>query len=122
MATLKDVAENANVSMATAYGALTGSAEIDDATSTAVTDAAESLNYNLNITIRDVAAFAGVSVTTVSYVINNNPLIKPATRQRVRNAIRDLGYQPNTTALYLKANQTRMIGYAWHVAEDPIRR
>src|SRR5438477_8741781 len=119
MATLKDVAENANVSMATAYGALTGSAEIDDATSTAVTEAAEALNYQLNITIRDVASYAGVSVTTVSYVINNNPSIKPTTRQRVRNAIRDLGYHPNTMARNLKANESRMIGYAWHVAEDP---
>src|SRR5215468_2302274 len=122
MATLKDVAEHANVSMATAYGALTDSPEVDDATGAAVTEAARALNYQLNITIRDVAAYAGVSVTTVSYVINNNPLIKPATRQRVRNAIRDLSYHPNTTARNLKANETRMIGYAWHVAEDPIRR
>jgi DNA-binding LacI/PurR family transcriptional regulator len=122
MATLKDVAEQANVSMATAYRALTESEDIDDLTSAAVVEAAEALNYQLNITIRDVAAYAGVSVTTVSYVINNNPLIKPATRQRVRNAIRDLDYHPNTTARNLKANESRMIGYAWHVAEDPMRR
>src|SRR6185503_19617458 len=105
-----------------AYEALTGSPEIDDSVSAAVMGAAEALNYQFNITIRDVAAYAGVSVTTVSYVINNNPLIKPATRQRVRTAIRDLGYHPNTTARNLKANETRMIGYAWHVAEDPMRR
>ena len=122
MATLKDVAEHANVSMAAAYGALTNSSEIDDATQSAVAEAAVALKYQLNITIRDVAAYAGVSVSTVSYVINNNPLIKPATRQRVRNAIRDLGYHPNTTARNLKANETRMIGYAWHVAEDPMHR
>jgi DNA-binding LacI/PurR family transcriptional regulator len=122
MATLKDVAERASVTMATAYEVLTGSTEIEDTVCAAVMAAASGLNYQLNITIRDVAAYAGVSVTTVSYVINNNPLIKPATRQRVRNAIRDLGYHPNTTARNLKANETRMIGYAWHVAEDPIRR
>jgi len=122
MATLKDVAERANVSIGTAYEALTGSSHIDDNVSAVVMSAAQALNYQLNITIRDVAAYAGVSVTTVSYVINNNPLIKPATRQRVRNAIRDLGYHPNTTARNLKANETRMIGYAWHVAEDPVRR
>jgi DNA-binding LacI/PurR family transcriptional regulator len=122
MATLKDVADYANVSMATAYGALTGAPEIDAVTATAVNEAAEALNYQLNITMRDVAAYAGVSVSTVSYVINSNPLIKPATRQRVRNAIRDLGYHPNTTARNLKANESRMIGYAWHVAEDPMRR
>ncbi len=122
MATLKDVAERANVSMATAYQALTGYEEVDSETRANVIASAESLSYELNITIRDVAAYAGVSVTTVSYVINNNPLTKPATRQLVRNAIRDLGYHPNTTARNLKANETRMIGYSWHVAEDPIRR
>ena len=122
MATLKDVAELAQVSMAAAYQVLTGSTEIDDKTCSAVLEASTSLNYQLNITMRDVAAYAGVSVTTVSYVINNSPLIKPATRQIVRNAIRDLGYHRNTTARNLKTNETRLIGYAWHVAEDPIRR
>src|SRR4051794_36658459 len=122
MATLKDVAELAQVSMAAAYQVLTGSTEIDDKTCASVLEASTALNYQLNITMRDVAAYAGVSVTTVSYVINNSPLIKPATRQIVRNAIRDLGYHRNTTARNLKTNETRLIGYAWHVAEDPIRR
>ncbi len=122
MATLKDVAEYANVPMLTAYEALTGSKDIDEKTCALVLGAAETLNYQLNITIRDVAAYAGVSVTTVSYVINNNPLIKPVTRQKVRKAIHDLGYHPNITARNLKANETRMIGYAWHVAEDAVRR
>lgn len=122
MATLKDVAENANVSMAVAYQVLTGGTEVDNDTRASVIASAEALNYELNITIRDVAAYAGVSVTTVSYVINNNPLTKPATRQLVRNAIRELGYHPNTTARNLKTNETRLLGYAWHVAEDPIRR
>ncbi len=122
MATLKDVADRAQVSMAAAYQVLNGSTEIDAQTCASVIAASESLNYQLNITMRDVAAYAGVSVTTVSYVINNSPLIKPATRQLVRNAIRDLGYHRNTTARNLKTNETRLIGYAWHVAEDPIRR
>ncbi|MHB8625237.1 MAG: LacI family DNA-binding transcriptional regulator [Aggregatilineales bacterium] len=122
MTTLKDVAERANVSIADAYHALAGSADVDDRVFAAVTEAAQALNYQLNITIRDVAAYAGVSVSTVSYVLNNNPLTKPATRRRVREAIRDLGYHPNTTARNLKASETRMIGYGWHVAEDAIRR
>ncbi len=122
MATLKDVADRANVSMLIAHQVLAGLADTDDGTRAQVLEAASALNYQLNITIRDVAAYAGVSVTTVSYVINNNPLTKPATRLRVRNAIRDLGYHPNTTARNLKSNETRLIGYAWHVPEDPIRR
>ncbi len=122
MATLKEVAERANVSMGTAFEVLSGTADLDRSIRTLVMDAADELHYQFKITIRDVAAYAGVSVTTVSYVINNNPLIKPATRQRVRDAVRELGYHPNTIARNLKANQTRMIGYAWHVAEDLVRR
>lgn len=122
MATLKDVALRANVSVPEAYHALTGSSDVDASIRAAVIQAAEALDYRLNITIKDVAAYAGVSITTVSYVINDNPLIKPATRRLVRNAIRDLAYHPNITARNLKANQSRMIGYAWHVAEDPQHR
>jgi len=122
LTTLKDVADRANVSIADAYHALTNSADIDEQRYAAVIDAAQALNYELNITIRDVAAYAGVSVSTVSYLLNNNPLTKPATRRRVREAIRALGYFPNTTARNLKASETRMIGYGWHVAEDAIRR
>src|SRR5579864_4731130 len=117
MPTLKDVAAYANVSVPVAYQGLTRPDEITEADYALVMAAVKALDYRLNITIRDVAAYAGVSIATVSYVINNNPLIKPATRQRVRNAIRDLDYHPNTTARNLKANQSRMIGYAWHVAE-----
>src|SRR4051794_12735716 len=122
MATLKDVADRADVSMSAAYQVLSGANEVDDRTRLRVEQAADALSYQLNITIRDVAAYAGVSVTTVSYVLNDNPLTKPATRQIVRNAIRDLGYHRNTTARNLKTNQTRLVGYAWHVAEDAIRR
>jgi DNA-binding LacI/PurR family transcriptional regulator len=122
MTTLKDIAEQANVPISTAYQVLSGRGEVDQETHTRVVSTAEALDYELNITIRDVAAYAGVSVTTVSYVINNNPLTKPATRQRVRNAIRELGYHPNVTARNLKTNETRLIGYAWHVPEDPVRR
>jgi DNA-binding LacI/PurR family transcriptional regulator len=122
MPTLKDVAERANVPIAQTFQALTNPSEVDASTVEAVLQAAQAIGYHLNITIRDVAAYAGVSVTTVSYVVNNNPLIKPATRQKVRNAIRELGYHPNTTARNLKTSETRMIGYAWHVVEDSIRR
>lgn len=122
MASLKTVAEKANVSVQTAYQALKNSGDVDKAVRLAVSAAAESLNYNLNITLRDVAAYAGVSVTTVSYVLNNNPLVKPATRDLVNRAIKDLNYHPNTNARNLKSNEARMIGYAWHDMEDPIRR
>jgi DNA-binding LacI/PurR family transcriptional regulator len=122
MSSLKQVAEKANVSVLTAYQALNNSREVDANIRNAVSEAAESLNYNFNVTLRDVAAYAGVSTTTVSYVLNNNPLVKSATRQLVMQAIKDLNYHPNTNARNLKSNEARMIGYAWHVIEDPIRR
>lgn len=122
MANLMNVAEKANVSILTAYKALNTPLEVDANTRKVVSDVASSLNYSLNITLRDVAAYAGVSVTTVSYVINRNPLVKPATKDLVLQAIKDLNYHPNTAARSLKENRTRMIGYAWHTMEDPVRR
>lgn len=122
MASLMNVAEKANVSILTAYKALSNPLEVDADTRKVVSDVASSLNYNLNITLRDVAAYAGVSVTTVSYVINRNPLVKSATKNLVLQAIKDLNYHPNTAARSLKENRTRMIGYAWHTMEDPVRR
>jgi DNA-binding LacI/PurR family transcriptional regulator len=69
-------------------------------------------------TIKDVAREAGVSIATVSYVLNNKPnSVSERTRQQVLNAIDRVGYTPNITARNLKANQTRLIGYAWH--RDP---
>jgi len=66
-------------------------------------------------TIKDVAREAGVSIATVSYVLNNKQsLVSSQTRQQVLEAIERIGYTPNITARNLKANQTRLIGYAWH--------
>ncbi len=122
MPSLKQVADKANVSVLTAYQALNNLNGVDASTRNTVTEAAASLNYNFNITLRDVAAHAGVSITTVSYVLNKNPLVKPTTRELVMQAIQDLNYHPNTNARNLKSNEARMIGYAWHVMEDPIWR
>ncbi|MBN8617578.1 MAG: LacI family DNA-binding transcriptional regulator [Anaerolineae bacterium] len=70
-------------------------------------------------TIKDVAREAGVSIATVSYVLNKkNNFVSEKTRQQVLEAIQRVGYTPNTTARNLKANQTRLIGYAWHKIPD----
>ncbi len=66
-------------------------------------------------TIKDVAREAGVSIATVSYVLNNkSTFYSELTRQQVLEAVERIGYTPNVTARNLKANQTRLIGYAWH--------
>jgi DNA-binding LacI/PurR family transcriptional regulator len=66
-------------------------------------------------TIKDVAKEAGVSIATVSYVLNNKiTFVSEDTRQIVLQAIQRVGYTPSVTARNLQANQTRLIGYAWH--------
>jgi DNA-binding LacI/PurR family transcriptional regulator len=114
MTSLINVAEKANVPLITAYHALSDSVPVDAQVRRAVIDAAHKLGYKLNITIRDVAHQAGVSIATVSYVLNNSAPVSTATRQKVIEAVESLGYRPNITARNLKANETRMIGYAWH--------
>jgi DNA-binding LacI/PurR family transcriptional regulator len=114
MAGLKDVAAAAQVSMPTAYQALSNTAFVDDETRQQVIDAAIKLGYKLPVTIRDVADAAGVSTATVSYVLNNSAQISAVTRQRVLDAVNALGYRANSVARNLKTSATRMIGYAWH--------
>ncbi len=66
-------------------------------------------------TIKDVAREAGVSIATVSYVLNNkDAFVSAETRRQVLETIERIGYTPNSTARNLKANRTRLIGYAWH--------
>jgi DNA-binding LacI/PurR family transcriptional regulator len=114
MASLKEVAEQANVSQLTAYQVLNNTAQVDTPIRDAVIKAARALKYRLNITIRDVADQAGVSIATVSYVLNDSVPVSPTTKARVLQAAAQLNYRPNITARNLKASETRMIGYAWH--------
>ena len=122
MASLRSVAAQAGVPLLTAYQALRNQGAIDPAIVERVRRIAVTQGYTLRITMRDVAALAGVSVSTVSYVIHDSPLINAGTRQRVQDAIAALGYHPNSTARNLQANETRLIGYAWHRVQDPVQR
>jgi DNA-binding LacI/PurR family transcriptional regulator len=66
-------------------------------------------------TIKDVAREAGVSIATVSYVLNNKAAsISEETRLRVLEAITRMNYKADVTARNLRAQRTRLIGYAWH--------
>ncbi|MCC6616156.1 MAG: LacI family DNA-binding transcriptional regulator, partial [Anaerolineae bacterium] len=86
-----------------------------------VLKAAEDLNYALRITQIDVADLAGVAKGTVSYALNGNELIKAETRQRVLAAADALGYRRNVMARNLRTNKAGIVGYSWHVADDPSR-
>ncbi|MFN8530584.1 MAG: LacI family DNA-binding transcriptional regulator [Anaerolineae bacterium] len=121
MASLKEVAALANVSMIDAFRALRREEGVDDTTRQQVEEAANSLSYELKITQIDVADFAGVAKGTVSYALNGSELIKPATRQKVMDAAEALGYRPNIMARNLKTNRAGIIGYSWHVHDDPTR-
>ncbi len=121
MASLKDIARRANVPIRVAFQVLNGSSSANQAIQRKVVAAARSLSYKLHVTLRDVADEAKVSVTTVSYVLHDNPEIGSATRRRVLDAVEALEYRVNNTARNLKTNRTHMIGYPWHITEDPER-
>jgi DNA-binding LacI/PurR family transcriptional regulator len=121
MATLKEVADLAGVPMMDAFHTLNQSDGVTEAVRQRVLNAANQLNYTLKITQVDVADLAEVSKGTVSYAMNGNDLIKPATRQKVLDAAQLLGYKVNIAARNLKTNRAGVIGYSWHVADDPSR-
>ncbi|MBZ0318601.1 MAG: substrate-binding domain-containing protein [Anaerolineae bacterium] len=121
MATLKEVADSAGVPMLTAFQALNQHDTVDEVTRRCVQEAADNLNYTLKITQIDIADLAGVAKGTVSYALNNSELIKPATRQKVLEAAQMLGYHLNISARNLRMNRTGVVGYSWHVADDPSR-
>lgn len=121
MASLKEVADRAGVPMLDAYRALKQHGADSDPLREQVMKAAGDLHYELRITQIDVADLAGVAKGTVSYALNGNELIKPATRQKVLDAAALLGYRPNIMARNLKTNRAGIVGYSWHVADDPSR-
>lgn len=121
MPSLKDVAERAQVPMLDAFHALNQDGAVDGEAAERIMRAAQELRYELRITQIDVADLAGVAKGTVSYALNGNELIKPATRQRVLDAAKALGYRPNITARNLRTNRAGIVGYSWHVADDPSR-
>jgi DNA-binding LacI/PurR family transcriptional regulator len=118
---LKDIARRAKVPIRVAFEVLNGTSSADKIVRKTVLAVADKLRYKLNVTLRDVADAANVSITTVSYVLHENPEIGATTRARVLDAIEALDYRVNNTARNLKTNRTHMIGYPWHITEDPDR-
>ncbi|HEX2908999.1 MAG TPA: LacI family DNA-binding transcriptional regulator, partial [Phototrophicaceae bacterium] len=115
MASLKEVADLAQVPMLTAFQALNQDHTVAEDIRQRVLKMAAELNYELRITQIDIADFAGVAKGTVSYALNNSELIKPATRQKVMDAAQALGYRPNVMARNLRTNRAGIVGYSWHV-------
>ena len=63
------------------------------------------------VTIKDVAKEAGVSIATVSNALNGVDVLNPDTKKRVMDAVEKLQYVPNLTGRYLKAKESKMIGF-----------
>lgn len=121
MATLKEVADLADVPMLTAFEIIKGTAQHDENLVQQVNDAVEKLNYTLRITQIDIAHLAEVGKGTVSYALNGDERIKEKTRRKVLDAAQQLGYSVNIAARNLRTNRANVIGYSWHVADDPTR-
>lgn len=122
MATLKEVAALAAVPMLDAFAILKGNGDdLSPEVHQRVIQSAAKLKYKLKITQIDVADLANVAKGTVSYALNNSDLISLATTEKVQEAARLLGYRMNSTARNLRTNQTGVVGYSWHVADDPSR-
>jgi DNA-binding LacI/PurR family transcriptional regulator len=121
MATLKELADKAGVPMLTAFHILNNDGDYAETTRQHVLATAEKMKYSLHITQIDIADLAGVARGTVSYALNGNDLIKPKTREKVLEAAKALGYRLNITARNLRTNRASVVGYSWHVADDPSR-
>lgn len=69
-----------------------------------------SLTRNRQPTIVDVAEAAGVAIGTVSRHINGLP-VRAANRDQIEKAISTLGYRRNATAVAMKTDTTRIVGF-----------
>src|SRR5262245_10769422 len=98
-----------------------GDYDYDEATRQHVLTLAEKMKYTPRITQVDIADLAGVAKGTVSYALNGSDLIKPETQEKVLEAAKALGYRLNITARNLRTNRAGVVGYSWHVADDPSR-
>ncbi|KFC67381.1 Transcriptional (Co)regulator CytR [Devosia sp. LC5] len=61
-------------------------------------------------TIVDVAEVAGVAIGTVSRHLNGQP-VRASNRDQIERAIAALGYRRNSTAVAMKTNTSRIVGF-----------
>ncbi|UXN73255.1 LacI family transcriptional regulator [Devosia sp. A8/3-2] len=62
-------------------------------------------------TIVDVAQAAGVAIGTVSRHLNGQP-VRASNRDQIERAIAALGYRRNSTAVAMKTNTSRIVGFS----------
>lgn len=71
------------------------------------------------VTIKDVAKEAGVSIATVSNALNGVDVLHPKTKQKVMDAVEKLQYVPNLNGRYLKAGESKIIGFFTNCITGP---
>ena len=117
--TITEIAAHANVSEATVYRVLRGSAKVGADRTARVKAAISALAYEpleparsadkRMPTISDVAASAGVSVPTVSRVLTGAAKVSAELTDRVMTAITALDYRPSETARALVSRRPTTI-------------
>jgi LacI family transcriptional regulator len=72
--------------------------------------------------LSDVAKLAGVSTSLVSRIVNRDESlrVRDDTRSAVMSAIEMLDYTPHPSARALRLEQTGLLGFALHHANDPV--
>jgi len=65
---------------------------------------------NTKATLKNIASMLGISISTVSRALKDHPDISNETKKKVRELADLMDYEPNAFAVYLRTNESKVIG------------
>lgn len=65
---------------------------------------------NTKATLKNIATMLGISISTVSRALKDHPDISQETKKKVRELADLMDYEPNAFAVYLRTNESKVIG------------
>ena len=65
---------------------------------------------NTKATLKNIANILGISISTVSRALKDHPDISLETKKKVRELADLMDYEPNAFAVYLRTNESKVIG------------
>jgi len=65
---------------------------------------------NTKATLKNIANILGISISTVSRALKDHPDISQETKKKVRELADLMDYEPNAFAVYLRTNESKVIG------------
>ncbi len=65
---------------------------------------------NTKATLKNIASMLGISISTVSRALKDHPDISNETKKKVRELADLTDYEPNAFAVYLRTNESKVIG------------